>query len=98
MLDSVQAEPAHDPEALQEHMDRVRTDMVEAIEQLKLALRLRVDFRHQLALHPLAALAVVAVTGLGVVLGVRRFVQNRRIRRTLSKLSNARGRRLWSFP
>lgn len=95
MLDSVHAEPANDPEALQQQMDLVRSDMVEAIEQLKVALRLRVDVRRQLAVHPLAALAVVAVTGLGLVLGVRRFVQNRRIRHTLSKLSNARGRRRW---
>jgi hypothetical protein len=97
MLDSPHVEPAHDPEALQQHMDRVRADMVEAIEQLKVALRLRVDVRRQLAIHPLVALAAVAVTGLGVVLGVRRLVQNRRIRRTLSQLSNARARRLWIF-
>jgi hypothetical protein len=93
MLDSSDRVPADNPEALQEQMDHVRTDMVEAIEQLKLALRVRFNVRYQLAHHPLATLATATVTAFGIALGVRRYMHTRRIRRTLWKLSSGRGRR-----
>lgn len=84
-------------DALQREMDHARTDMAEAMEELKLELRWRLNPRRQLLLHPWASLTVVAAVGLGLTLGVRRFVQIRRIRRTLEQLAAARGRRLWMF-
>jgi hypothetical protein len=97
MLDSPQREPPRDPEALQREMESVRSDMAKALEQLNLAVRWRFDIRRQLKVHPLVSLAVVTATGLGVVFGVRRFLQTRRIRRTLGKLSAARGRHILIF-
>lgn len=88
---------ARDADALQREMDAARSDMAEAMEELKLELLWRLNPRRQLLLHPWTTLTVVAVAGLGVAFGVRRFVQNRRLRRTLQQLAASHGKRLWIF-
>lgn len=95
MLPERQNGPARDPEALQREMRAARSDLADSIEQLELAVRQRFDLRRQVLLHPVTSLAVLAITGLGVVLGVRRIVRNRRMQRALLQLSAARQRSVW---